>query len=477
MHLMINRIHFKVYGAYPPKGVVVSNKTMIHLEEDERENNNNKKKLQKFHDRSISKIKLIPTMASYQTTKLYGKHTKDKTKAKPSNQQQQQQQRQYQLDKKVEQDVDSMFESHISPFLKIKEQIAYMHRTTPNENKEEEFEEEEKKGILEFKESAKSRHFVEGETFIFKGVEFQVMACEPKDGYIDIQNTRVFCQGLPVSDLKKVAIRPIAATLAPDYMQLNVTQMKERYIDQFFKGRSRIINNDFREFIVNGITFVVFFDSNDNDHKQGGIVTRQTLITGFDHPMSELELRKKQEKDDMALAKRLQAETDRREEAEQQQRRITFQPVLVIQGPNGSIVTNMSSLRQQQQGGGSERGVRLAGPPMTREQLALMMLQFAQHSERASEARRALPQTIVDQLPTWEHDDSQKNSLKKTDNDDINDNDGKTCRICLMTYENGEVVKALPCLHIYHKECIDKWFTMNRKCPICKMDVSTQRVT
>ena len=27
--------------------------------------------------------------------------------------------------------------------------------------------------------------------------------------------------------------------------------------------------------------------------------------------------------------------------------------------------------------------------------------------------------------------------------------------------------KTLPCMHIYHSECIDKWLMINKVCPIC----------
>jgi hypothetical protein len=35
------------------------------------------------------------------------------------------------------------------------------------------------------------------------------------------------------------------------------------------------------------------------------------------------------------------------------------------------------------------------------------------------------------------------------------------CRICLSEYANGENVKTLPCVHSYHKNCIDKWLKVS----------------
>ena len=39
------------------------------------------------------------------------------------------------------------------------------------------------------------------------------------------------------------------------------------------------------------------------------------------------------------------------------------------------------------------------------------------------------------------------------------------CAICMESLEK-EIVQ-LPCEHIYHKECIDQWFSNSKRCPLC----------
>ncbi|KAH8290013.1 hypothetical protein KR044_000047 [Drosophila immigrans] len=39
------------------------------------------------------------------------------------------------------------------------------------------------------------------------------------------------------------------------------------------------------------------------------------------------------------------------------------------------------------------------------------------------------------------------------------------CVICLEDLSPGDTIARLPCLCIYHKSCIDRWFEVNRSCP------------
>lgn len=45
------------------------------------------------------------------------------------------------------------------------------------------------------------------------------------------------------------------------------------------------------------------------------------------------------------------------------------------------------------------------------------------------------------------------------------------CAVCLGEYEVGEDVKILPCTHMFHSECIDRWLKVNRTCPFCKQSI------
>ena len=47
--------------------------------------------------------------------------------------------------------------------------------------------------------------------------------------------------------------------------------------------------------------------------------------------------------------------------------------------------------------------------------------------------------------------------------------ENKSCTVCLMEFENGEELRALPCLHLFHPDCVDRWLQQNPKCPTCRV--------
>ncbi|KAI8035207.1 hypothetical protein M5D96_012018 [Drosophila gunungcola] len=50
-------------------------------------------------------------------------------------------------------------------------------------------------------------------------------------------------------------------------------------------------------------------------------------------------------------------------------------------------------------------------------------------------------------------------------NEDVLSDAKGECVICLEDLSPGDTIARLPCLCIYHKGCIDRWFEVNRSCP------------
>lgn len=65
-------------------------------------------------------------------------------------------------------------------------------------------------------------------------------------------------------------------------------------------------------------------------------------------------------------------------------------------------------------------------------------------------------------------------SLQPLDIDD--DDDNAICPICFEGFENGEVLRILPCKHRFHAKCVDPWLlNSSSHCPMCRVDLSIRQ--
>lgn len=50
--------------------------------------------------------------------------------------------------------------------------------------------------------------------------------------------------------------------------------------------------------------------------------------------------------------------------------------------------------------------------------------------------------------------------------------DHAICTICLDPIGDREMVRGLPCLHVFHRDCMDVWFeAFHVTCPLCKQNI------
>ena len=52
------------------------------------------------------------------------------------------------------------------------------------------------------------------------------------------------------------------------------------------------------------------------------------------------------------------------------------------------------------------------------------------------------------------------------------ENNNSKCIICLSDFEIGDQVSALPCLHVFHTDCIASWLRKHCQCPVCKYNIT-----
>ncbi len=51
------------------------------------------------------------------------------------------------------------------------------------------------------------------------------------------------------------------------------------------------------------------------------------------------------------------------------------------------------------------------------------------------------------------------------------------CTVCYETFVSGERIKTLPCMHIYHVNCIDPWLERTPKCPVCQTGLASAQAS
>lgn len=80
-----------------------------------------------------------------------------------------------------------------------------------------------------------------------------------------------------------------------------------------------------------------------------------------------------------------------------------------------------------------------------------------------------IPQDTIERN-TFPHKYKRVRRQSELDDDD----GGEKCTICLSLFEIENDVRRLPCMHLFHMDCVDQWLITNKHCPICRVDIETR---
>ncbi|XP_070367704.1 E3 ubiquitin-protein ligase RNF149 [Equus asinus] len=82
-------------------------------------------------------------------------------------------------------------------------------------------------------------------------------------------------------------------------------------------------------------------------------------------------------------------------------------------------------------------------------------------SQFGSQSHRKETKKVIGQLPLHTVKHGEKGI----------DVDAENCAVCIENFKVKDVIRILPCKHIFHRICIDPWLLDHRTCPMCKLDV------
>ena len=69
--------------------------------------------------------------------------------------------------------------------------------------------------------------------------------------------------------------------------------------------------------------------------------------------------------------------------------------------------------------------------------------------------------SLFGQLPVHKFNDVDKLEENK-----------KECSICFEKFVKNDEIATLPCIHMFHKNCIKKWLETSNICPICRLEIN-----
>jgi len=50
------------------------------------------------------------------------------------------------------------------------------------------------------------------------------------------------------------------------------------------------------------------------------------------------------------------------------------------------------------------------------------------------------------------------------------------CSVCKEEFNLNDIVRKIPCNHLFHEDCIVPWLTSRNSCPVCRYELSTDDI-
>ncbi|PIA42081.1 hypothetical protein AQUCO_02100145v1 [Aquilegia coerulea] len=112
-------------------------------------------------------------------------------------------------------------------------------------------------------------------------------------------------------------------------------------------------------------------------------------------------------------------------------------------------------------------------PPRIRGQ---WNMQLASEEGESSRLTREEQKRALKKLMKQVYNPHPKNTSSFGKLEEEQDDDEKSCAICLEDFVPKQEVLVTLCNHMFHKTCIVRWVKSNGQCPVCRIVIGEQRL-
>ncbi|XP_072349699.1 RING finger protein 215 isoform X1 [Scyliorhinus torazame] len=92
--------------------------------------------------------------------------------------------------------------------------------------------------------------------------------------------------------------------------------------------------------------------------------------------------------------------------------------------------------------------------------------QYRHYEPSSEDMETPLKQQILKQLSALKTRKYYPNKRRKTQSQEL-----ESCAVCLEEFHKNQCLRVLPCLHEFHRDCVDPWLLLQQTCPLCKRHV------
>ncbi|XP_069789508.1 RING finger protein 215 [Narcine bancroftii] len=92
--------------------------------------------------------------------------------------------------------------------------------------------------------------------------------------------------------------------------------------------------------------------------------------------------------------------------------------------------------------------------------------QYRHYESNTEDFEMTLKQPILKQLSALKTRKYFPNKRQKTQLQEH-----ESCAVCLEEFHKNQCLRVLPCLHEFHRDCVDPWLLLQQTCPLCKRNV------